>query len=128
MVIFFDILSCLFCNTNLSDFDMSKTEHHILLSFGCENQAEKFTKILSCQNGFHTIFTPQTLQSLKISYKTFLLYTLVLEKYLLFTKYCSSSTSTLHFHTSSTDKCVLKYKYWYLTPTLQCSLQVRSSP
>ena len=27
-------------------FDMSKTEHHILLSFGCEDQAEKFTKIL----------------------------------------------------------------------------------
>ena len=47
----------------------------------------------------------------------------VLEKYLIFTKYfgSSTSTSTLHFRQSSTDKIVLKYKYKYryLTTTLQ---------
>ena len=44
----------------------------------------------------------------------------VLEKYLIFTKYFGSSTSTLHFRQSSTDKIVLKYKYRYLTTTLVC--------
>ena len=78
VVMFFDILPCLFCNTNLCDFDMSNTEHHILLSFGCEDQAEKFKKILSTcylsstvvQVQVLCIFTHQVLTNVYLSTST----------------------------------------------------------